>query len=297
MACLWPRPGWRSPSGVVTFKPPPDEDRFTRFTAPCGGCIQCRIRKARDWTIRCTLELHEHQAAAWATLTYADEHLVRPPQEEQGTLYKPHLSGYLKRLRERVRPSTVRFFGVGEYGDQTLRPHYHVILYGVPPHERAIAKAWPFGHVRVDPVTPSNIAYTAGYAQKKIRAGRGPARSYVDPDTGEYFEWQEPFRLCSRRPGIGGAARRHARSWRDSAIYQGKPVPVPRYLHDAWKASADADDLALREAQQEELVRRLWANMPNNLQEMTNEIVRRRDAAEEIAEARYAQQQRKRTKV
>lgn len=245
---------------MVTFKPPPEGSNTEQFTAPCGGCIECLVRKARDWAIRCTLELREHQAAAWVTLTYDDAHLVRPHPELEATLCKPHLSGYLKRLRERVRHrAAVRFFGVGEYGDRTHRPHYHVILYGIPPDEKAIERSWPFGHVRADPVTPANIAYTAGYANKKIRPQyRG--REWVDPDTGEVFEWQEPFRLCSRRPGIGGAARRFTASWRTTAIHQGNRVPVPRYLHDAWRKLATSDELAALEAERHALMLRLGIN-------------------------------------
>lgn len=237
MPCFWPREAWRRKSGVVTFREPPDQEKERYLRIPCGGCIGCRVRQARDWAIRCQLELSEHESAAWVTLTYDDDHL--PP-----TLVKSHLSSYLKRLRSRVSPALVRFFGVGEYGDKTERPHYHTIIYGLPPDHRALTAAWHFGHVHADKVTPANIAYTAGYAQKKIRSvPRGVSREYVDPDTGECFEWQQPFRLCSRRPGIGAGARRHARSFRTSAIFSGREVPAPRYLHDAWRAIASASDI------------------------------------------------------
>lgn len=274
MPCLWPRKAWRQ-GDTFTFKTPAGDPAHD-LIVPCGGCVECRVRRAREWAIRCQLELKEHDSAAWATLTYDDAHLVRPPPEHFGelaaTLSKSHLSGYMKRLRARVR-SRIRFFGVGEYGERTHRPHYHVILYGVDRSCAAIEKAWPYGHVRVDPVTPNNIAYTAGYANKKIRAGHFRARDYVDPDTGELFEWQEPFRLVSRRPGIGGAARRFARSWRSTAILNGRPVPVPRYLHDAWRAVASASDIEDLELE------RSLTNRARSYEE--------RDAAEAIAEAKH----------
>lgn len=260
---------------MVFDKPPPREERYQQLSVPCGGCIGCRTRKARDWAIRCSLELREHERAAWVTLTYDDGHLVRPFPDAIATLYKPHLSAYVKRLRERVRSrqQKVRFFAVGEYGDRTHRPHYHAILFGVAPDERHLRGAWPFGLIDADEVTPRNIAYTAGYAQKKLRPGVQRPVEYVDPDTGEVFEWQEPFRLVSRNPGIGGAARRFARSWRTTAIHNGKPVPVPRYLHNAWREQATDDEIAQLEVER-------WQSMPP----LTFE---QREAGEVIAQAQH----------
>lgn len=36
----------------------------------------------------------------------------------------------MKRLRKYLEPVKVRFFACGEYGDNTYRPHYHLILFG-----------------------------------------------------------------------------------------------------------------------------------------------------------------------
>lgn len=299
MACLWPRKGWRHRvTRKFTGRYPPDESSYEPLTISCGGCLDCRLRNGLDWAVRCSLELQEHSAASWLTLTYDDAHLVRPTPEHHPTLYKPHLSGYLKRLRSRFPRSTLRFFGVGEYGDRTHRPHYHVILYGLPPHEPALAKAWPFGHIRAEPVTPANIAYTAGYSNKKIRPNGGrPPPTYVDPESGELFEWQEPFRLTSRRPGIGGAARRHVRSWRHAAIHQGRPVPVPRYLHDAYRAAVGetSDEYAALELERQQLRERMAVRLRETVQASWLEHYRDRDARLAIAEQKHATQTDNRT--
>lgn len=282
MPCFWPRKAYRKPGLPPSFREPPDVAGFQVLNLPCGGCIGCRVRQARDWAIRCQLELQEHDAAAWVTLTYEDDHL--PP-----TLAKWHLSGYLKRLRAATRPG-VRFFGVGEYGEKGGRPHYHAIIYGLPVTTRALESSWKAGHVRVEPVTPANIAYTAGYAQKKIRqAPRGAppedlrtrdGRIFCDPD-GVPVPWTQPFRLSSRRPGIGGAARRFAPSWRSSAIFGRSEVPVPRFLHEAWKAVASASDI---EALDLEKLAKFRAKGPHE-----------RAAGEANALARYHQQQERRS--
>ena len=293
MACLHPRVAWRNPSGVLARKEPGDVSGWTPLRLPCGGCIGCRVRRARDWAIRCQLELQEHDCAAWVTLTYDEQHVPRPFDQAVPTLRKADLSAYIKRLRARVHPRQVRFFGVGEYGEQGNRPHYHVIVYGLPREERHLEGAWTFGFARADPVTPASIAYTAGYAQKKIAQAAAftlpqpfvcedPSADVVDPETGEViaegiriWEFEQPFRLPSRRPGIGAAARRHVGSWRRSAIWRGQEVPVPRYLHAAWEAVASESDL-------KDLERELSALEPRT--------PRQREAAELLARVKYEHQ-------
>lgn len=212
------------------FREPVDRKEGLRFLkVPCGLCLACRMAKGRSWAIRCQLELQSHSNACWCTLTYDDKHL--PP-----TLSKSDLSGFLKRLRSRSA-GPIRFFACGEYGERNYRPHYHSILFGdvSPDHVRG---AWRAGFVRVDPLTPAAIAYVAGYCTKKAGQQRFYDREEMVSEDGEVFTWQEPFLLMSRRPGIGANARKYWQSWRSQAIWHGRPVPVPRYLHDAWKANA-----------------------------------------------------------
>lgn len=220
---------------------------YESLKIPCGHCIGCRKTRAREWAFRCTLELTQHRQACWCTLTYDDLHL--PP-----TLVKSHLSGYLKRLRARCPDSTIRFFATGEYGEKKGRPHYHCILYGLPRNETHIRAAWTNGNVRVDPLTPASIAYVAGYSSKKLGRPLSPLGEQVDPTTGEVFTHVEPFLLMSRRPGIGGHARQHPHSWREYAIHQGQKIPVPRFLHNAWKDQATREQIQkLKEHKQQNI--------------------------------------------
>jgi len=202
--------------------------------------------RSRDWAVRCQLELREHQQSCWATLTYSEKYV--PP-----TLSKPHLSSWLKRLRSRLPDSKVRFFASGEYGETTQRPHYHCILFGTS-DEHSITSSWRFGHVRIDPITPAAISYVAGYCSKKVgwKLDRGER---VDPETGELFTYQPPFILMSRNPGIAANAKKYWPSWRETAIHHGREVPVPRYLHQAWKdhASFQAQETLETERAQREL--------------------------------------------
>jgi len=85
-------------------------------------------------------------------------------------------------------------------------------------------------------LTPAAIAYVAGYAAKKI-GWKLENGERVDYSTGEVYEYQAPFVLMSRRPGIGGEARQYWQSWRKEAVYSGRKVPVPRFLHQSWLAN------------------------------------------------------------
>lgn len=251
MPCFHRRKAWRV-GGSVIFKEPSEGKARELLLLPCGGCIGCRQARARDWMVRCGLELSFHKRACWITLTYDDANL--PP-----TLSKKHLSAFVKRLRAALseRDRRFRFFGAGEYGDKYGRPHYHVILFGCSQDDEAlIVAAWGMGRVQVDRLEPAAIAYVAGYTAKKIGDSRPVSVAIgefevLDRTTGEIVRgsyrnvmYQPPFLLMSRKPGIGGDARKWWRSWRKSAIWDGAEVRVPRFLHEAFKKRASPEELA-----------------------------------------------------
>lgn len=247
MPCFAPLRAWRSRSGEIhlgkSLEGRTIEEQNLDLYLPCGGCLGCRMARAKAWALRNHLELQQHDHALVATLTYDDAHL--PP-----TLDKRHLQLAIKRLRHHKRKRsttapTVRFFGCGEYGEKNKRPHYHAILYGIGLHEQQlVTDAWRQGHVHYDTVTPASIAYIAGYTAKKMADHYWSAQhERVDPTTGEVYSWQPPFIQMSRNPGIGAHAREHAKSWRLYAVHNGYRMPVPRYLHEAWKAIATNDQL------------------------------------------------------
>ena len=123
---------------------------------PCGQCIGCRIRQREDWTTRIELEARDYpKDQVWfITLTYDDEHVPgmivktgeimrkvqytwkpgeKRPDSVQILLYED-IQKFLKRLRKAYR-GKLRYFVAGEYGEQTARPHYHMILYGWEPKD------------------------------------------------------------------------------------------------------------------------------------------------------------------
>lgn len=235
MPCHHPLRAWRTRDGHVVLGK--DAADSTQLRLPCGGCLGCRASRAREWTLRCTLENQEHRHTSFTTLTYDDQHL--PP-----TLIKRHLQLWLKRLRSQAA-GPIRFFASGEYGETRGRPHYHALLFGLhPEHGRALVEqTWTMGHSYTVPVSPGAIAYVAGYNAKKIGWRRNQTEEQVDPETGEVFTWQPPFIQMSRRPGIGGHARQWPQSWRLYAVNNGYKQPVPRFLHESWKKQATEEEI------------------------------------------------------
>lgn len=211
----------------------------------------CERDKNRAWMLRAHLELKEHKAAAFTTLTYAPESL--PP-----TLQKRHLQLFLKRLRrqrQRSKATAIRFFASGEYGEKDGRPHYHAILFGASREDAEdIQKAWPHGHAFTVNATEAAIAYVAGYTAKKQGQRQQAKEERVDEETGEVYTFQPPFLQMSLKPGIGGAARdKFTQSWRSFAVHNGTKQPVPRFLHEAWKKQATTQQLEKLEEEKNEI--------------------------------------------
>jgi len=121
MPCYSPMKGYLNKDGAFSLKPHP-QDR-SEVTLPCGGCFGCRLSRASSWVARLYGESLSHEASSFLTLTYDDEHL--PPF---GGLRYEDLQETFRRMRR--TGLQFRFFAVGEYGDRTLRPHYHVLMFG-----------------------------------------------------------------------------------------------------------------------------------------------------------------------
>jgi len=175
--------------------------------------------------------------SSFLTVTYSEEHLPA-----DGSLSREHYKLFLHRLRRSTRyhfDRGLRFFGVGEYGDRTARPHYHFILFGddfrddrrrwkeSPTGEpmfvsQRLDDVWGKGQCLIGQVTPESARYVSGYVLKKVVGDRADA----------HYNGREPeFMTCSQ--GIGRAALDRWRSDffpNDYAIFRGKPMRVPRYF-------------------------------------------------------------------
>ena len=151
----------------------PHEEMYIQV--PCSRCTACLKRRAGQWVFRLRQEERQCHSAYFMTYTYNDENL---PWSENGfaTLDKRHHTLYMKRLRKQISKKfpnnkTLKYYTVGEYGSQTHRPHYHSILFNLPPfyevNPHHIENLWGLGNIQIDSCTPGSMAYVCGYVNKQ----------------------------------------------------------------------------------------------------------------------------------
>lgn len=187
--------------------------------------------------MRCIVEAKQWKHNYFVTLTYDEDHVPSMLDTDKNgnlihikllekeyhtfdktgeivelqTLHKPDLQAFNKRLREyfsrELEHVGIRFYRCGEYGEETHRPHYHIILFNCPipdlkpyfinkEHQQVyksdlLQKLWGKGIVSVGEVTYQSRAYVARYIMKKQT---GKNKSYAR---------EEEFTEMSVRPGIG----------------------------------------------------------------------------------------------
>ena len=217
---------------------------FRAKIVPCGRCIACRISKAHDWAVRGILESYCHEKSSFITLTYDDEHLPK-----NLSVSKVEFDKFVKRLREnlsRKYPGVlVKVLGSGEYGDHSLRPHYHAIVYGFDFPDRQplyrfkgnqyftspfLSELWEFGNHVIGEVNLTTITYCAKYVIKKVTGDRA-AEHYGDRDP--------EFGYYPRRPALGREFfEKYTSDFfpKDFITIEGKKHPMPRYFYKRLEA-------------------------------------------------------------
>ncbi|AXH77585.1 MAG: replication initiator protein [Microviridae sp.] len=206
-----------------------------RVTVACGQCIGCRVDRTEDWTTRIMHEVTLHDLCQFVTLTYSDDQLPAG-----GTLVKKDWQDFMKRLRK--AHGKLRYFAVGEYGDTTVRPHYHAILFGIDfADKRAhsknehgdqlftsdlLDKIWGKGHAFFGKVTVQSARYVAKYCIKKVNGSMAS----------EHYGARSPeFAVMSLKPGIGSGwfEKYQADVYpSDFVVLQGKKRSPPRFYDE-----------------------------------------------------------------
>lgn len=175
---------------------------------PCGKCLNCRIAKSREWSLRLMNELGYWNKSVFLTLTYDDEHLP-----EDHSLHKEELQKFFKRLRKNYG-EPIKYFACGEYGSKVTtlydengqgkalgRPHYHAIIFGIDKTDKEVIKqSWTkcnwnmfqdknvFGSVTYD-----SCRYVSDYIFKKYDNKLALS---------EYGNRQVPFKIGSNGLGL-----------------------------------------------------------------------------------------------
>ena len=166
MKCLTPK----------TISDPRYPKEGVYMSVPCGKCVACKKKYIQDWTTRLIDESKTNGRHYFLTLTYA----VEPK-----TYQKRDIQLFLKKLRNYGKSIKLRYFVVGERGEQHNRVHYHAILFTDSMFDLTpeISRAWTHGFIKAGTVTPKSCAYVC---------------KYIVP-VGD----DDKFVLMSRRSGIG----------------------------------------------------------------------------------------------
>jgi len=241
MQCYRPLAAYKNRlDGSISFSGSSLVGDMSPLKLPCGQCTGCRLEQSRQWAVRIMHETKMHEENCFITLTYETE-------PEFGTLVKKDLTDFFKRLRKRLDPIKIRYFACGEYGEKTLRPHYHAIIFGTAfsqdkklykngrhplYNSEILCKAWPHGHAVFGDATFESAAYVARYCLKKIMRKDEDYEVFYDLQTGEIISRIPEYAVMSRRPGIGQAfydkyADDITRT--DRVIMRGKAMLPPRY--------------------------------------------------------------------
>jgi hypothetical protein len=251
----------------------------------CGKCFHCRVNQANIWQVRLLLEAQTSYDSAFLTLTFDDIHL---PHDKN--VCPKFLQAFLKRYRKRFEPHRIRYYAIGEYGDKTWRPHYHLAIFtrqtdikseariercylpcedmrkrDLCTHDCAAQLAWPYGNVEVSrTLGKENACYITGYIKKKA------TKPYYDHLGDRHPE----FMTCStgnkkgEKGGLGYAAVREiAEKFRDtqgsggriirSLRFGGRHRPLGRYLTNKLRSLLNVDP-EVSESEFDSYLQRIW---------------------------------------
>lgn len=168
---------------------------------PCGKCPACLSQRKEELAERIFFEARVSPSSYFLTLTYDDEHLPRDPENGLQCFDKSEVQTYIRRIRDFLRPRDIslRYFLTCEYGDASLRSHYHAVLYfssflSLQQCWILCNDLWGKGIVYLSSVGAGCCRYVAKYALKD-----DIQESYSLPSSSPC----KPFRLFSRRPGLG----------------------------------------------------------------------------------------------
>lgn len=223
----------------------------TRESFPCGKCPECLKRRVSGWSFRLKKEMQRATSAFFITLTYDTDHVPISPNGFM-TLDKKHPPLWIKRLRKFNQDSgnPIKYYLCGEYGTDSKRPHYHVIIFNVPlsliigetPSDHAFAypeiyldgkypfksQSWIHGHITIGQVNEASIGYCLKYMQKPV------CKILHDRD-----DRQIQFSLMSKKLGDNYLTPQ-MKKWHKGdllnrmyvPIEDGKKIAMPRYYKE-----------------------------------------------------------------
>lgn len=218
------------------------------YNLPCGRCTSCKIQIAKEWALRCALELPYWEKSIFTTLTFNNENNIDP------SIHKAEFQKFVNDLRNDCRKDNrkIKILGAGEYGNNSMRKHYHAIIYGIGTEDEKhyigtdetytsekglIEENWLKGNVFNGFVTYNSARYVASYVFKKY---------YDDLEEQVYksIGLETPFQYTS-----GGLGKSYYNEWKNNIVnrgyimFNGVKHNIPRYFlrlyekeaHNMWE--------------------------------------------------------------
>lgn len=192
---------------------------------PCGQCRECLNDISRQWAFRIMYEASKYDNNYFITFTYNDDMI--PDNRMLDSLFFQNFNKKLKKyLTDKKLKSDFRFYGVGEYGSTTYRPHYHCIYFNldIPDlkfeyidsnknlhfsseflsnvYKQSVLingkkESVSIGFIDIAGVDIGSACYVARYCDKKRRLTKNEKEDLVSKGV------VPEFSAMSRRPGIG----------------------------------------------------------------------------------------------
>lgn len=246
---------------------PPVNVKYKTLLRQCDQCKGCRVRRRMELALRLEHESQFNEHSWFVTLTYNDEHLPAG-----GSVNIKAIPDFIRMLRQKLRRKKIkqklRYFAVSEYGGQTGRAHYHLILFGPDFPDRKISytkpsranhsesfiklfgiggaryytselleNVWGNGFAQLTSVSQATMQYVAKFHIDKVTGEKAAEYySYTDESGNAYNLEPEQCRM-STNPGLG-------RKWiekywkcvypRGYIIGHGGVKFAPPKYYDAW---------------------------------------------------------------
>lgn len=214
MKCYKPKPVLIKQGERIRFL------KWTKFMAeynhqliqwlPCGNCENCLLKRAKEWGERNYLESLSWQNKWFITLTYNDDNLKWKLGKPQ--LVRKDVTLFLKKIRNKGQK--IKFFGSGELGTKTRRPHYHYIIYGLEINDLEVYKKnkssyyytskwlneiWGLGNALIADFSTETASYIARYTIKKknimegefLNQSNGIGKKYYQENKNDIYKYDK----------------------------------------------------------------------------------------------------------
>lgn len=172
------------------------------YKVRCNKCLGCRLFKGYEWSNRLLAESYTVDHSYFITLTFIDEALeLFNINDKEHSIMRP-VQLFIKRLRKKFKDLKFKYFAVCELGGETLRLHYHMILFSdvdifndkyfydnsngydlfLSP---TLQSLWKYGNAPFNIASHETMKYTANYVQGKGQVlghsySRGIGNSYIE---------------------------------------------------------------------------------------------------------------------